>query len=310
MRKTTKGLIKINGAVMFWGVSFVSIKIAVAVIPPMTLGALRFALALLFLYGIKKWKAPEEKLQKGDGPYLVGAGLVGVTAYFFFENHGVALIPASEASIIVAAIPVFSMLAEQIASALFSQKTKPLHLLQWFGAALSMLGVWCITLPSLSGAMETPGMSDPRGYLFMLGAVVSWVLYAFLTRPLFSRHSNIFIVFWQSLFGFLGFLPFTLSEQAQWSSIPALVWAHVGYLGIFCSALGYLFYVEGLETLGVGTSSVFINLIPVVTLGTAFISLGERLTPIQLVGTALVLGGIYLATLPKTHHFHRPPDSD
>lgn len=309
MQKKSHGLIKINLAVLFWGVSFVSIKIAVAVIPPMTLGALRFALALFFLYGIKRWKVPDEKLQKGDLPYLAGAGLVGVTAYFFFENNGVSLIPASEASLIVAAIPVFSMLAEQIASVMFSQKTKPLHLLQWFGAGLSMVGVWCITSPSLFGEIKGTGIRDPRGYLFMMGAVVSWVCYAFLTRPLFSRHSNIFIVFWQSLFGFLGFLPFAYHEQAQWSAVPASVWTHVGYLGIFCSALGYLFYVEGLETLGVGTSSVFINLIPVVTLGVAFFSLGERLTPIQLAGTILVLGGIYLTTLPQIQR-HYSRDSD
>ncbi|MCX7655550.1 MAG: DMT family transporter [Treponemataceae bacterium] len=302
MRKTTKGLIKINGAVLFWGISFVSIKVAVAVIPPMTLGALRFALALLFLYGIKKWKAPAEKLQKGDLVYLAGAGFVGVTAYFFFENNGVALIAASEASIIVAAIPVFSMLAEQIVSAVLHQKIKGLHFLQWFGAVLSMFGVWCITSPAIVGGGKELATRDPQGYFFMMGAVISWVLYAFLTRPLCTHHSTIFIVFWQSLFGFLGFLPFTLSEQAHWSIIPVSVWGHVGYLGIFCSALGYLFYVEGLETLGVGPSSVFINLIPVVTVGVAFFSLGERLTPIQLVGTVLVLGGIYLTTLPQIQH--------
>jgi len=292
MQTRTLALLAIIGAVLFWGLSFISIKIAVAVLPPMTLGAFRFFLGTIILYFIKGRLAPDEHLVRADIPYLAGAGLIGVTAYFFFENNGVARVSASEASIIIAAIPVLAMLMER-----FLPPSKPLRLRRWAGAALSMFGVYLVVLPSLPSAGPLQTASDPVGYLFMFGAALSWVGYALLTQGLSSKRSRIYIVFWQSLFGFLGFLPFTCFEQPHWASLSWTVLAHVAYLGIFCSALGYWFYVYALQHLGVGTSSVFINLIPVVTVVAGFFALQERLAALQWWGALAVISGVYLATL-------------
>jgi len=294
MQTRTIALLAIIGAVLFWGLSFISIKIAVAVLPPMTLGVFRFLLGTVVLYIIKGRLAPDEKLHREDIPNLAGAGLIGVTAYFFFENNGVARVSAAEASIIIAAIPVLAMLMER-----FLPPRKPLRLRRWAGAGLSMLGVYLVVLPSFPSAAagSIGSSSDPVGYLFMLGAALSWVGYALLTEGLSAKRSRIYIVFWQSVFGFLGFIPFALFEQPLWANLSLNVLAHVAYLGIFCSALGYWFYVYALQHLGVGTSSVFINHIPVVTVIAGFFALGERLAPLQWWGALAVMSGVYLATL-------------
>jgi len=88
MVERQKAFLALIVTVLFWGFSFISIKIAVVVFPPMSLGALRFSLALVLLYGIKRKMAPQERIQTGDLPYLVGAGLIGVTAYFFAKITG------------------------------------------------------------------------------------------------------------------------------------------------------------------------------------------------------------------------------
>jgi drug/metabolite transporter (DMT)-like permease len=292
MQTRRVALLAIIGAVVFWGLSFISIKIAVAVLPPMTLGAFRFFLGTIILFFIKGRLAPEEHLVTEDIPYLAGAGLIGVTAYFFFENNGVARVSASEASIIIAAIPVLAMLMER-----FLPPRQPLHLRRWAGAALSMFGVYLVVFPSLPAAGPLKTASDPIGYLFMFGAALSWVGYAILTQGLSAKRSRIYIVFWQSVFGFLGFLPFAFFEHPAWEHLTWSVLAHVAYLGIFCSALGYWFYVYALQHLGVGTSSVFINLIPVVTVVAGFIVLQERLAALQWWGALAVISGVYLATL-------------
>jgi drug/metabolite transporter (DMT)-like permease len=67
------------------------------------------------------------------------------------------------------------------------------------------------------------------------------------------------------------------------------------FLGICCSALGYWFYAQSLEVLGIGTTSLFINFIPVISAIGSFFILNERLQPLQLLGAALVLAGVYLA---------------
>jgi drug/metabolite transporter (DMT)-like permease len=137
------------------------------------------------------------------------------------------------------------------------------------------------------------------GYMYMAGAALSWVAYCFLTRPLFARCSRIHIVFWQSVFGFAGFLPFAVLEFPRWGRPDISLLIHLLFLGICCSALGYWYYARSLEVLGVSVSSIFINFIPVVTVVAGFFILGDRLSPAQWTGAALVVSGVYLAMLER-----------
>jgi drug/metabolite transporter (DMT)-like permease len=314
MTKEKKALAAVIACVLFWGFSFISIKIAVAVFPPMTLGALRFALALIILFFIKRKIAPGEKIEKKDLPLLAGAGICGVTLYFFFENNGVALIPASEASIFVGSIPVITLIAEAVWAKISSSRKKEEPeeeepkmdgttaiskkqgsfflkiVFPGIGALISLVGVALVAGVSLALS------GTALGYAYMSGACISWVAYCLLTRPLFASHSRIFIVFWQSLVGFIGFLPFSFFE-ASWQMPGLDVLGHLLFLGLFCSALGYWFYAMALEDLGVAKATIFINFIPVVSAIGGFFVLGERLKPLQWFGAALVLAGVYLTML-------------
>jgi drug/metabolite transporter (DMT)-like permease len=271
----------------------------------MTLGLFRFVLSLFFLFFIKCRLAPEERLKRRDIPLLCGAGLTGVTLYFFCENNGVSLVTASEASIITASIPVLVMAAEWAGGRL--PRTRPDPNLKvriggrrWLGAAISMAGVWMVAGVSLavSGSLS--------GYLYMGGAALSWVTYCFLTRPLFARCSRIHIVFWQSVFGAAGFLPFAVAEHGRWETPNLPVVLHIVFLGICCSALGYWYYAKSLQTLGLGVTAVFLNFVPVVTVIGGFFLLGERLKALQWAGALLVPGGAYLATSTNLAHDPKP----
>ena len=292
-----KALAAIIACVIFWGVSFISTKVAVKVFPPMSLGLLRFALALVFLFFIKIKLAPKEKLNARDIPLLFGAGLTGVTLYFFFENNGIALVTASEASIAIGSIPVLSMIADWLIQKISSRKSGMAHnalkAYQWLGALISIAGVWLVAGVSFAFS------GSVLGYVYMAGAALSWVAYSFLTRPLFTRCSRIHIVFWQTVFGFICFIPFSVIEFSKWGRPDVPVILHLLFLGIFCSALGYWFYARALETLGVSVCAIFINVIPIITVACGFITLGERLKPLQWLGTALVIAGVYLAMLEK-----------
>ena len=290
MTKRHGAFLSIIACVLFWGLSFISIKTAVAVFPPMTLGLFRFVLSLLFLFFIKRGAAPEERLKVRDIPLLCGAGLSGVTLYFFCENNGVSLVTASEASIITASIPVLVMTAEWAGGRLSLIPPARIGGRRWLGAAVSMAGVWMVAGVSLAIS------GNLSGYLYMGGAALSWTAYCFLTRPLFARCSRIHIVFWQSVFGAAGFLPFAAAEHGRWGTPELPVILHVVFLGICCSALGYWYYAKSLQTLGLGVTAVFLNFVPVVTAIGGFFLLGERLKALQWAGALLVLGGAWLAT--------------
>ena len=87
--------------VMVWGFSFISIKVSLQQIPPMSLGLYRFIVAVAILFVAKRIISPGEKITRSDLPLLFGAGMTGVTFYFYSENNGLSLTTASEASIII-----------------------------------------------------------------------------------------------------------------------------------------------------------------------------------------------------------------
>ena len=291
-----KALAAIICCVLFWGFSFISTKITVVIFPPMSLGMLRFAIAIIFLYIIKLKLAPSEKLRIKNIPLLFAAGLTGVTLYFFFENNGIALVSASEASIAIGSIPVLMIITDWLLQKITNIKQKnrqpsKIRGWQWIGCFLSIAGVWLTAKVSfaVSGSL--------LGYIYMSGAALSWVFYSFLTRSLSKEHSVIFIVFWQSLFGFICFVPFSVMEFKNWGSPTAEVIFHLLFLAVFCSALGHWFYVKAIEALNVTVSGIFLNIIPVITVIAGFLVLGEKLSLLQWLGAALVISGVTLAML-------------
>jgi drug/metabolite transporter (DMT)-like permease len=279
-------LLAITSAAVIWGLSFLSIKVSVAVIPPMTLALLRFLMASAILAVMLKVLEPGARMRKKDLPALVAAGLTGITVYFFFENNGVKLTTASVASIIVATIPIMSILADYI---FFRSPLPPYKIIC---VAMSVVGVYMVVGANITGP---GGRGNLAGNLLMIGAAVSWVAYSIVTRPLGKRYSQLAIVTYQTVFGTCSLIPLALLEMGSWQPVSGTVMLNVAYLGLFCSALGYYLYVYAMKKLGMGVVSMFINLVPVVTVVSSYFILGETISLVQTAGGTLILVSVYLA---------------
>lgn len=276
-------ILAIMAAVVFWGLSFLSIKITVAVFPPMTLALLRFLMASLLLYGVFKWREPRTKLEKKDLPLIILAGIIGITLYFYFENNGVKLITASAASIIIASIPIFTLIADAIFFKSGMTKRK-------IGSVLfSVLGV-CLVV-----GVDLDWSDTGLGYLMMFGAAISWVIYSMVTKPLFKKYSQLAIVFYQTVAGTAALIPLAFFEKTDWARVNGVAVLNLIYLGVFCSALGYYVYGYALDKLGTNVSSLFLNLIPVVTVVASCFILGERLSGLQITGGLIVITAVTVA---------------
>lgn len=287
MDKRRLALFYATAVSVIWGLSFLSTKVSIAVLPPMTIAAARFVMAVILLLAIALAKRENLRLKLKDVPLMALTGLMGISIYFLCENNGIALLTASESSLVIATIPVLTMLVERIAVG------TRLGRRAYVGAALSFGGVALIVMPSLGSRS-----SSLLGFLYMGGAAAAWVVYALLTKPLSRSYGRISVTFWQSFFGLLGCVPFALAERGAWRMPGTVVILNLVYLGVFCSAIGYWLYVEALDALGAGTSSVFLNLVPVVSVAAAFVLLGERLGIESLAGGVVAVGGVYLATTP------------
>lgn len=266
--------------ILAWGLSFPSIKAALTEIPPMTLAFGRFLLAGTVLGLFALWKGPKVRFRPRDWAALLLSVGTGITLYFLCENHGVKLIPASAASLIIAGIPILTLAAEH-----FVDKRK-MGAVGLAASAVSFVGA------ALLVGTPAPGGGPVWGYVLMFGAAVAWVFYLFAMRPLQKGFPNLVVTAWQMVLGALSLAPFALAEASDWRWPSAAGWGHLAFQGLVCSAASYLLYNYALDKLGMRTASLAVNLIPVVTAVASYFFLGEVLGPWQWAGGALVLGAV------------------
>lgn len=294
-------------AVIFWGFSFISTKVVLAELPPVSIAFFRQIVSVIVLLPlvlrslIRERFAQLSRATQLDAVLVASSGLFGIVLYFIFENNGIRLSTAANASMIVAAVPVFTLMSE----VLFFKLKITARILPCL--ALSILGVYLVI--SGDGRLD---LSSARtiGNLLVVGAMVCWVSYTIINKRLTDKYSSLLLTYFQALFSLILFLPFILPEMERWRVPGAGALLHLLYLGVCCSALGYIFYVFAVKRLGATISSAFLNLVPVVTVAGGLIWLRERITGLQLLGMGLVMASLYALSVTRAGAKPAKPDRD
>lgn len=77
--------------------------------------------------------------------------------------------------------------------------------------------------------------------------------------------------------------------------IPLLAWFSILFMAIGTSVLGYLWWNNGVSQIGAAKTSLFFNLVPVVTMIVSFLN-GANITLAQVLGMILVISGVLLSS--------------
>lgn len=281
--------VSISFVCIFWGISFISTKICFQWFTPFSLAAVRFIMATAILFIVVKLKEKNVVIQKGDYKKFFLAGFMGVFLYFAFENVGLKYLPASLASILLSAIPAFAVTID------FFYLKIPFTRAKFLSILLSIFGVALV----VGFNVEAEVKDLIIGSILMLLSALSWVLYSYMTTPLHERYSSIVISYYQNLFGALCFIVFLPFAPINLTGFNAVGLINVLFLGIICSALCYLLYNYAIKILKVMVCSVFINVMPIVTIVASVIILDEKVTLLQLVGASLIIASVFLITKPQ-----------
>jgi drug/metabolite transporter (DMT)-like permease len=267
-------------AVVVWGASFAVTRAAVQEVPPLTLAFLRFALAAALLWPLGA--RLRIRLASRDRYAIFALGFVGVTLYFAFENFGLQFTTASHGALIVATIP----LATELVLARRDRRAPTPSVLLGLLAALA--GV------ALIFGRDATGHAGLFGDLLMLGAVLSWVGYTLLAERLVPRFPGVFLTWKIMTVGAFTLLPGALVEFSLVPfGFPSLAaWAGIVFLGVFCSALGYLAWNYAIPILGVDRTNILIYLIPLVGVLAGVWGLAEPFTARIALGGVLIVGGV------------------
>jgi len=269
-----------------WGFNFVVIKVGVTGMPPLLLAALRFVLsvfpAILFV----------RKPRVGWGLLAAYGLFLGVGEFGLLFTAIRLGAPAGLSSILLQSQAFFTAL---LAVALLGE---PLRGRTLAGLALAALGLALLALPQ-SGA----GLSLPLGPALMIVlAALFWAAANIVARRMPGADA-LGLMVWSSLFSPLPLFALALVFDGPATTLQAL-------LGMSLLSLGALAYLAFLSTLvgygiwngliishGASRIAPFSLLVPIFSLSSASIFLGEAFAFREGLAAALVLGGICIHLL-------------
>lgn len=279
--------------VLFWGVNFSLVKLALRDLTPLAFTSLRFLLASGVLWVFLKAGGDRVRISRLHWSAVIGLGLVGTTVYQVLFIYGIAWTLAGNASLILATTPVFTTML----SLIFRQeRSSPTAV---FGVGLSVLGIALVVLGGTAGVSF--GAGTLRGDLAVLVAAMAWSVYTVGSVPLVHRYGVVPVTaatMWVGTAGLLiASLPALLGQD--WAAVRAISWLAVLYSGAFAIATAYFLWYFCIRQIGSTRTAVYTNFTPVVALLVAWPALGEVPTALQATGAGGIIIGSILVRAGK-----------
>ncbi len=272
--------------VIIWGTTFISTKILLAGFQPVEILFFRFVMgltALLLVYP-RRLKGTS----KAQELTFAAAGLCGICLYYLLENIALTYTMASNVGVIISVAPFFTALLSHIL--LKEERPKANFLL---GFAVAMAGIFLISFNGTKLAL------NPVGDLLALLAALIWACYSVLTKKI-SGYGYHTILTTRRIFcyGILFMLPtlFLFDFRLELARFANPVYLfNIVFLGLGASALCFVTWNFALKVLGPVRTSVYIYMVPVITVVTSVAVLHEKITALAAVGTVLTLAGLLLS---------------
>jgi drug/metabolite transporter (DMT)-like permease len=283
--------LRVHGALLlvqlfFAGFAVVG-KAVLATVPPLALAGLRVlgATPLLFMLALRAERAVPARR---DIPRLVLLGILGVTANQVLFVFGLQHTTATNASILMLAIPVFTVAA---GAALAVERPAARQLA---GVALAVGGALALLHPGrMSLAPETA-----IGNALILANCFCYALFLVLQRPLLRRLPWETTIAWSFLFGGVCVLPLAWGELARLPAHPPspAAWWGIAYIVLIATFLGYAWSTWAVQRSSPALVAAYTTLQPLFAAALATAFLDERLGWEEAVGFVLIASGLALVT--------------
>ena len=263
--------------------TFVAVKDALDVIPPLSFVGWRFLigavvlLALSFPKGRRVWR---------DGTIAGGILFIGYAA----QTVGLEQTTATNSGLITGLYVVFTPLL----AAAFARLRPAASTV--FGASLSVLGLGMLTIS------DTFTLS--RGDLWTLACAVAFALHIVALARMAPRHDVIAFTAVQLLVTAVAALVLSaVFEGAGWP--PRSVWLTLALTALVVTCGAFLVQVWAQTIIGPSRTAIVLALEPLFAVATAAVILGERLTARGWAGAVFMMVGTYVVLV-----FAPPEDVD
>ena len=273
--------------IMIWGTTFISTKILLVDFKPVEILFSRFIMGFFALFIIfpkrLKTKSCKEELT------FVFAGLSGICLYYLLENIALTYTLASNVGVIISVAPFFTA----ILAHLFMKSEEKLRIQFFIGFIVAITGIVLISFNGQSLEL------NPFGDLLAIIAALVWAFYSILTKKISNFGYPVILSTRRTFFyGILFMIPvlFLSDFQLDLSRFGNITYLfNILYLGLGASALCFVTWNFAVKELGAVKTSVYIYMVPVITVITSVLILHEKLTLLAGTGTVLTLIGLFLS---------------
>lgn len=275
---------------VIWGLSIPVTKLGLLTLPPLTLTALRFLVAvpLLMIFALGRFRVPWRAL-----PSIAALGVLGISVGQVAQAFGVEGTSASAGTIISATIPVFVVIFAAL------RLKQPVTGRQQLGLLAAFAGIALVALGSGSGATDA-SKTTVIGSIWMLVSALAIAFYYVWSAQLTEEFGTKAIAAWSTLFGFVALLPFAgwemshtpiqLTAQAFWVAV---------YLGVMVTVAGLFLWLQLLRTVPARVAASVQYLQPVFGIAASAAVFGDKLGLLFAAGVVLIMGGLALAVASR-----------
>ncbi|MGM0844857.1 MAG: DMT family transporter [Bacillota bacterium] len=272
-------------AIFFWGVSFVSAKVVLVKLDPLTLIVFRFGIGAGFLFLIILLTSERILFSPKYLPHLFILAVLGTFCHQLLQTSSLLFIDASSAGWLISVTPVFTVFLSMIF----------LHEKMNTGKAIGIIAaITGVIMVTTAGSGNGLDITINIGFFLMLLSTLNWAVYTVLLKSLKIPLEPTALTFYITFIGFLVSLPFIFRNHG-WellSGLTAVDWGHLIFLGVFVSGTGYWFWAKSLKVLQASQAGVLLYLEPIVTFAAAIIILHEKAMLVSIAGGLIIITGV------------------
>lgn len=278
---------------MLWGGTFIAGRVAAVEMAAPTAALWRYVIATVILVAASF--AFEHGLPRLSRAQWLGVsllGLTGVAIYNLCFMFGMQTVPASRGSLIIATVPAATLLG----GALFLHES--LTLRRVAGVMIALLGV-AIELGHGNPLVLFDGHAG-IGEAALFGGVIAWAAYTLIGKRLLADMSPLAATTYAALTGtaMLGAVCVVKGDLVL-PHANLRGWLALAYMGVLGTAVAFIWFYEGVRTIGPARSMVFVNLVPIFAIALAMLLLGERIELSMVVGAVFVIAGVFIINRPE-----------
>jgi len=224
---------------------------------------------------------------------MLPLGLVGMVGYHLLFFEALKFTTAIKTSMIAATNPLMTAVLAAFLLGERMNRAKVACFLAALGGVLLTISHWH-PLSLVRGGVAP-------GDLIMLAAVLCWALYGILVRRQVGRFDPVVTTFYSFLVCVLALTPFQAWEiHSGGCHIRPEGWLAIAYMGVFPTFSGYLIQQQAIKHLGLSRTALFINLVPVFTMGLAVTVLHEGFFALNAVSAGIIIASVMTYSLLGT----------